>query len=69
MSDARKYLTDDEVSERLRGLVSVGTLRNWRSARIGPPYVKIGKAVLYPIAELDAWERKNLIACHGALSE
>jgi len=29
--DERKYLTDEEVSERYRGGISVGTLRNCRS--------------------------------------
>jgi hypothetical protein len=50
----RKYLTVEEVWERYRGEVSVGTLRNWRAMRVGPTFVKIGKAVLYPIDELDA---------------
>lgn len=41
-----KFLTPDEVTERYRGGVSVGTLRNWRAMKIGPSFVKIGKAVL-----------------------
>ncbi|RUZ34848.1 DNA-binding protein, partial [Mesorhizobium sp. M7A.F.Ca.US.003.02.1.1] len=44
--DDRKFLTAEEVSERYRGTISVGTLRNWRAKRIGPAYVKLGKAVL-----------------------
>jgi hypothetical protein len=59
----RKYLTADEVSERYRGEVSVGTLRNWRAMRVGPTFVKIGKAVLYPIDELDAWDKRNMVSC------
>src|SRR5262249_15369243 len=55
----KKFLTPEEVSERYRGEVTVGTLRNWRAMRIGPAFVKIGKAVLYPIDELDAWVRKT----------
>ncbi|UPJ50367.1 helix-turn-helix domain-containing protein [Bradyrhizobium sp. 200] len=62
-----KYLTAEEVTERYRGEISVGTLRNWRAARIGPPFIKIGKAILYPAAELDAWDRKNLVLCSRAL--
>jgi hypothetical protein len=58
---AKKYFTTEEVAERYCGAVSVGTLRNWRAMRIGPPFVKIGKAVLYPVEELDAWDKKNLI--------
>jgi hypothetical protein len=61
-----KFLTPDEVSERYRGGISVGTLRNWRAMRIGPTYVKIGKAVLYPISELDAWDEKNTVTCRAS---
>ena len=49
-----RFLTPEEVTERYRGSVSVGTLRNWRAMKIGPSFVKIGKAVLYPIEELEA---------------
>ncbi|EAQ37238.1 hypothetical protein NB311A_02984 [Nitrobacter sp. Nb-311A] len=57
------YLTLEEVVERYRNQVSEGTLRNWRSKRIGPSFVKIGKAILYPIEELERWDRSNLISC------
>ena len=65
MSDV-KYLTAEEVPERYRGEITVGTLRNWRAMRIGPPFIKIGKAVLYPIEALDAWDRANTVICHAA---
>src|SRR5262249_9600840 len=64
--DERKYLTAEEVSERYRGSVSVGTLRNWRAMKVGPTFVKIGKAVLYPIDELEAWDRKNMVTCRAS---
>ncbi|HEX9471952.1 MAG TPA: hypothetical protein VF957_20715 [Bradyrhizobium sp.] len=35
------------------GQISDGTLRNWRSMRVGPSFLKSGKAVLYPLEELD----------------
>lgn len=60
-----RFLTPEEVSARYRGGVSVGTLRNWRSMRQGPSFVKIGKAVLYPLAELDAWDEKNRVRCRA----
>lgn len=60
------FLTPDEVAERYRGSVSVGTLRNWRSMKIGPSFVKIGKAVLYRIDELDAWDDRNRVQCRTA---
>lgn len=61
-----RFLTAQEVSERYRGEVTVGTLRNWRAMRIGPAFIKIGKAVLYPISELDAWDRKNMVTCRAS---
>ena len=61
-----KFLTPDEVADRYRGGISVGTLRNWRAMRHGPSFVKIGKAVLYPLDELDAWDQKNKVQCRAS---
>jgi hypothetical protein len=52
MSDSM-FLTLNEVIERYRGQISEGALRNWRSMRVGPSFLKVGKAVLYPLEELD----------------
>ena len=57
------FLTLNEVVERYRSQISEGTLRNWRSMRIGPSFIKIGKAILYPLEELDRWDRRNLVVC------
>ena len=62
----KRFLTAEEVSERYRGSVSVGTLRNWRAMMIGPAFVKIGKAVLYPTNELDDWDQKNMVTCRAS---
>ena len=64
MSNAQ-YLTPDEVSERNRREISPGTLRNWRAMLIGPSYVKVGKGVLYPVTELEAWDRKSVVQCRA----
>ena len=56
-------LTDEDVVARYRGRITVGTLRNWRALKIGPPYLKIGKAVPYSRAALKAWDRNNTVAC------
>jgi hypothetical protein len=64
--DGRKFLTPEEVTERYRGTISVGTLRNWRSMRIGPAFVKLGKSVLYPTSELEVWDQKNIVTCRAA---
>lgn len=63
--DSAIYLTPDEVSARYRGEVSTGTLRNWRAQRVGPSFVKVGKGVLYPVSELDAWDRRNVVECRS----
>jgi len=41
------FLTLNEVIERYRGQISEGTWRNWRSMRVRPSFLKVGKAVLY----------------------
>lgn len=60
-----KFLTPAEVVARYREEISEGTLRNWRAMRIGPPFMKVGKAVLYPIDGLDAWDSMNTVICRG----
>ena len=62
------FLTLEEVVERYRGQVSEGTLRNWRSIRVGPSFIKIGRAILYPLEELDRWDRRNLVVCRPSRS-
>lgn len=64
MSDgapAQIFLTEDEVVERYRDAVTAGTLRNWRSKRLGPAWTKVGKSALYPLSALQAWEAVNTI--------
>ena len=61
-----KFLTTEEVCERYRGEISLGTLRNWRAQRMGPPFIKIGKAVLYPTQGLEEWDKKNLVVCRAS---
>jgi hypothetical protein len=47
------FLTLNEVIERYRGQISAGTLRILRSRKVGPSFLKIGKAVLCPLDGLD----------------
>ncbi|GBF59256.1 hypothetical protein PbB2_02948 [Candidatus Phycosocius bacilliformis] len=35
--------------------VSVRTMEDWRARGEGPPYYKVGGAIRYSIAELEAW--------------
>lgn len=46
--------------------VAVQTLRNWRWRRIGPPYVKMGRAIRYRVSDLDAYIEANRIETDAA---
>ena len=54
MSSERPYLTSKEVADRWR--LSDQTLANWRSAGKGPPFIRVGSRVLYPIEGINAYE-------------
>ena len=58
-----ELLTDDEVVARYKGRITLGTLRNWRALKLGPPYLKVGKAVLYSRSALQAWDKRNTVNC------
>lgn len=53
MVEQKKYLTAEEVAG-LTGL-SVETLAQWRSQKRGIPYLKIGRAVRYDLADVQAY--------------
>jgi len=50
--------TPAELSAALRE-VSEKTLANWRSSGYGPPYVKVGTAVLYRQSSVERWLEQN----------
>ena len=52
------HLTPKQVAARLQ--LSVNTLANLRCTGNGPPYMKLGNRVRYPIRELEAWESERL---------
>ena len=41
--------------------VSERTLENLRQRGDGPPFAKIGRRVVYPLAGLDAWLTEHLV--------
>ena len=48
-------------------VVLMSNLRSdWRAMRIGPSFLKIGKAILYPVSELDAWDEKIGVTCRAS---
>ncbi len=57
MSADRTYLRPPKVADKLG--VSIGTLANWRTKRIGPPFYKKGDLILYRDDEIDAWVRAS----------
>jgi helix-turn-helix protein len=62
---AIRHLTTDEAAERLG--TTPGTLRKWRQLGCGPAYIKGDREqgrktlVRYRVADLEAWERKQLV--------
>lgn len=51
-------LTPKEAAYRLR--VAIQTLANWRVKGNGPRYIKCGRKVLYPVAEIAAFEQAHM---------
>ena len=51
----RAYLTSKEVADRWR--LSDQTMANWRHAGKGPPFIRVGSRVLYPIEGITAFEK------------
>lgn len=55
----KQYLTADDLIERWGRVITRGTLANWRSKRVGPPFVKLGTRVVYPVEALTDWEKQH----------
>lgn len=58
------YMTIDEVAARYRS--TVATVRYWRHTGYGPRGKKVGTRVLYPMSEIERFDRE--IADHTAES-
>lgn len=50
---------DKQAARRLG--IAVQTLRNWRSMRKGPAYIRLGRRIIYRDQDLDAFEDANRI--------
>lgn len=59
VGDMGRLLRPRELSELLG--VPVGTLANWRSARTGPPFVKVGRHVRYRTGDVDEWVAARVV--------
>lgn len=61
-----ELFTEQEVIARYRGAITQATLQNWRTSRMGPTYLKVGRTVLYSRGALTVWEKRNTITCTKA---
>lgn len=67
ISEASKvqiFLTEAELMQRWRYAIKARTLRDWRQKNRGPAYLKAGQKILYPVAELTAWEQSQFQGGH-----
>lgn len=51
----RAYLTAKQLAERWH--LNEQTLANWRHARRGPTFIKVGSRILYPIELILSFEQ------------
>jgi hypothetical protein len=57
------YLTEDQLAAELQAKFGHGTkrgLRNQRAKRTGPPWLRFGKHIVYPIDGFKAWLRSQI---------
>ena len=58
MSILDQHRTEKELAEQLKertGIGCVRTLRKWREQRIGPPWAKFGRIIVYPNDAFETW--------------
>nr|WP_281722287.1 helix-turn-helix domain-containing protein [Nitrosomonas nitrosa] len=58
-----EYVSPSEASALTS--IPLKTLEAMRSKRIGPPFVKIGSSVRYPLGDLRAWMQSRLVRTEG----
>jgi len=57
MANSSEFLTDVQLAARWH--MHRQTLISWRAAGTGPPFVRINKRVLYPLAGVEQYEQAN----------
>ncbi|WP_280500456.1 helix-turn-helix transcriptional regulator [Nocardia farcinica] len=60
-SRSGEALTPAQLAERYG--MSEASLAQWRYLRRGPSYIKAGRKVLYPLAAVEEYERRNTVEC------
>src|ERR1700674_4069530 len=56
-SELGELLTPEQVAQRLS--VKVRRLTYWRAKKEGPPYLRVGAAVRYPVSAFEAWIQRQ----------
>ena len=64
MTEATEFLTPLQLAQRWVGVVTTGTLANWRSKGVGPSFTKLRGRVVYPLAAVQDYEARNLRAAN-----
>jgi hypothetical protein len=54
------FLTEQDLAKRWQ--CKAKTLQNWRIARTGPKYLKIGAKILYRLQDIEAYEENNIVS-------
>lgn len=61
----KDILTAEDLSARWGGEVKPDSLKNWRTMKIGPKYVKLGKGancrIVYRLSAVEKYEREHEI--------
>lgn len=60
----RRLVRDADLAEYTG--IPRGTWLDWRYRRIGPPYIKVGRHVLYDADEVDRWLAARRVLPGGA---
>ena len=53
------YLRPDQLVDRYCGSITLRTLARWRTDGEGPDFIKIGRRIVYPLADVRAWEEER----------
>ena len=59
------HLTQIELARRWR--MSERTLETWRWRKVGPTYIKLRGKVLYPLTDVEAFERRRRAETHSSI--
>jgi hypothetical protein len=52
-AQANEYIDEDELATRY--LIPARTAQRWRSTGQGPSYVRLGRRVIYRVADIERW--------------